>query len=106
MTLGSAPAAPLLRDRLDHWARVRPADVAVSFGDRAFTWEQWRQRVLRLTGALRAAGVTAGDRIATFDLSHQLPQNRAYRTDSGTFPPWSSGNYLSVVTTFSSLYRL
>ena len=70
MTVASAPAATLLRDRLDHWARVRPADVAVSFGDQAFTWEQWRQRVLRLTGALRAAGVTAGDRIATFDLNH------------------------------------
>jgi acyl-CoA synthetase (AMP-forming)/AMP-acid ligase II len=64
------PAATLLRDSLDHWARVRPAAPAMTFGDRAFTWAQWRDRVLRLTGALRAAGVRAGDRLAVLDLNH------------------------------------
>jgi acyl-CoA synthetase (AMP-forming)/AMP-acid ligase II len=60
----------LLRDRLDHWADVRPDDLAVTFGEQAFTWGQWRDRVLRLTGSLRGAGVRAGDRIAVLDLNH------------------------------------
>jgi len=60
----------LLRDRFDHWARLRPDDLALAFGEQAFTWGQWRDRVLRLTGALRAAGVRAGDRIAVLDLNH------------------------------------
>jgi len=60
----------LLRDRLDHWARLRPDDLALTFGEQAFTWGQWRMRVLRLTGALRSAGVRAGDRIAVLDLNH------------------------------------
>ncbi len=62
--------APFLRDRLDHWARVRPEATAMTFGDQSFTWEQWRQRILRLTGALRTAGVRAGDRLAVLDLNH------------------------------------
>jgi acyl-CoA synthetase (AMP-forming)/AMP-acid ligase II len=76
MTPPSAPAATdlpmavLLRDRLDHWARVRPDDTAVTFGARTFTWGQWRQRILRLAGALRGAGVRHGDRLAVLDLNH------------------------------------
>lgn len=64
------PTATLLRDRLDHWARLRPDDLAMTFGEQVFTWGQWRQRILRLTGALRAAGVRAGDRLAVLDLNH------------------------------------
>jgi acyl-CoA synthetase (AMP-forming)/AMP-acid ligase II len=60
----------LLFDRLGHWASLRPDDVAVTFGEQAFTWRQWRDRVLRLTGALRDAGVRTGDRIAVLDLNH------------------------------------
>ncbi len=60
----------MLRDRLDHWARVRPGDIAMTFGAQTFTWAQWRQRILRLTGALRAAGVRRGDRLAVLDLNH------------------------------------
>jgi acyl-CoA synthetase (AMP-forming)/AMP-acid ligase II len=63
-------AAPLLSDRLDHWARVRPDAAAITFGERTLTWGQWRQRILRLTGALRASGIGAGDRIAVLDLNH------------------------------------
>ena len=70
MTLPSAPTATLLRDRLDHWARVRPEAAAITFGDQAFTWSQWRRRILRLTGALRDAGVRAGARLAVLDLNH------------------------------------
>ncbi|MBV9450372.1 MAG: AMP-binding protein [Streptosporangiaceae bacterium] len=61
---------PLLRDPLDHWAKVRPDAVAMTFGEQAYTWEQWRQRILRLTGALREAGMRAGDRLAVLDLNH------------------------------------
>jgi acyl-CoA synthetase (AMP-forming)/AMP-acid ligase II len=60
----------LLSDRLDHWARVRPDAAAITFGERTFTWDQWRQRILRLTGALRASGIGAGDRVAVLDLNH------------------------------------
>jgi len=60
----------LLRDPLDHWARVRPDAAAITFGEVSYTWAQWRERILRLTGALRAAGVTAGDRLAVLDLNH------------------------------------
>jgi acyl-CoA synthetase (AMP-forming)/AMP-acid ligase II len=70
MTLPSAPAATALRDRLDHWARVCPEATAITFGTQSFTWEQWRQRILRLTGALRDTGVRAGDRLAVLDLNH------------------------------------
>ena len=63
MTLSPAPAATLLRDRLEHWARVRPDAIAMTFGEQTFTWVQWRQRILRLTGALRdvARPVLRGD---------------------------------------------
>jgi acyl-CoA synthetase (AMP-forming)/AMP-acid ligase II len=70
MTLSSAPAASLLRDRLDHWAQVRPDDTAMTFGPQAFTWGQWRERILRLADALRGAGVRGGDRLAVLDLNH------------------------------------
>ncbi|HUN31266.1 MAG TPA: AMP-binding protein [Trebonia sp.] len=70
MTLSSAPAATALRDRLDHWASVRPDDPAMTFGAQAFSWGQWRERILRLTGALREAGMRAGDRLAVLDLNH------------------------------------
>ena len=70
MTLSPAPAATLLRDRVDHWARVRPDAIAVTFGEQTFTWAQWRQRILRLSGALRDAGVRPGDRLAVVDLNH------------------------------------
>ena len=64
------PMAVLLRDRLDHWARVRPDDTAMTFGAQTFTWGQWHQRILRLAGALRDAGIRHGDRLAVLDLNH------------------------------------
>jgi acyl-CoA synthetase (AMP-forming)/AMP-acid ligase II len=62
--------ASLLRDRLDHWASARSGAPAMTFGEQTFTWQEWRQRILRLTGALRDAGVRAGDRLAVLDLNH------------------------------------
>jgi len=70
MTLSSVPAAVSLRDPLDHWATVRPDELAMTFGAHAFTWAQWRERILRLAGALRDAGVRGGDRLAVLDLNH------------------------------------
>jgi acyl-CoA synthetase (AMP-forming)/AMP-acid ligase II len=70
MTLSSAPAPILLRDRLDHWADVRPDNTAMTFGAQTFTWGQWRERILRLAGALHDAGVRCGDRLAVLDLNH------------------------------------
>jgi acyl-CoA synthetase (AMP-forming)/AMP-acid ligase II len=63
-------AGTLLGDRLDHWARLRPDAAAITFGERTLSWEQWRQRILRLAGALRASGIGAGDRVAVLDLNH------------------------------------
>ena len=60
----------LLRDPLDRWASVQPSAPAITFGTRTFTWAQWRERVLRLTGALRTAGVRSGDRLAVLDQNH------------------------------------
>jgi hypothetical protein len=51
MTRSSAPPAILLRDRLDHWADVRPDDTAMTVGAQTFTWGQWRERILRLASA-------------------------------------------------------
>jgi len=62
--------ASVLRDKLDQWAREFPDAGAMTFGDQDFTWAQWRQRILRLTGALRAAGIGPGDRVAVLDLNH------------------------------------
>jgi len=70
MTLSPAPVATLLHDPLDHWAQERPDDTAITFGAQSFTWGQWRERILRLTGALRDAGVGPGDRVAVLDLNH------------------------------------
>jgi len=72
MTLSPAPApaATRLHDPLDHWARVRPDDTAITFGAQTYTWAQWRSRISRLAGALRAAGVGRGDRLAVLDLNH------------------------------------
>jgi acyl-CoA synthetase (AMP-forming)/AMP-acid ligase II len=60
----------LLRDGLDQWAEERPYAPAMTFGERSFTWDQWRERILTLTGALRSSGVRAGDRLAVLDLNH------------------------------------
>jgi acyl-CoA synthetase (AMP-forming)/AMP-acid ligase II len=60
----------MLRDPLDHWTRERPDAIAIDFGDQSFTWRQWRERILRLTGALRSAGLSRGDRVAVLDRNH------------------------------------
>jgi len=65
-----APPPVRLRDRLDYWAMVRPDVTAVTFQDVSYTWAQWRRRILRLSSALRGAGLVRGDRIAVLDLNN------------------------------------
>lgn len=57
-------------DMLARWARERPDGLAVSFGETRRTWSQLVERVRRIAGGLRAAGLNPGDRIAVLDLNH------------------------------------
>src|SRR5262249_28596021 len=52
---------------VDRWAREKPTSLAVSYGQRSWTWAAWRERILRNAAAQRDAGVQAGDRIAFLD---------------------------------------
>ena len=50
-----------------------PGKTAVVCGDRRFTYAQFGERAGRLAGALREAGVKAGDRVAFLSLNcHRL----------------------------------
>jgi fatty-acyl-CoA synthase len=49
---------------LERSAAVFPERVAVVDGDRRVTWSELRERVRRLAGALQAAGIEKGDRVA------------------------------------------
>ncbi|MEU5262567.1 long-chain fatty acid--CoA ligase [Amycolatopsis sp. NPDC021455] len=64
------PRVRLFGELLAHWARERPADTALIFGDKAWTWAEFDERVRRLSGALAAAGVGRGDRVAFVDKNH------------------------------------
>ena len=60
----------LLNDGLAKVATAQPHEEAVAFGDIRLTWSQWDERVRRLTGALAAAGIRRGDRVAVIDRNH------------------------------------
>jgi acyl-CoA synthetase (AMP-forming)/AMP-acid ligase II len=60
----------LLGSFVDHWADATPDAEALSFGDRSWTWAQWRERIQKAAGGLVAAGVRGGDRIAFLDRNH------------------------------------
>jgi acyl-CoA synthetase (AMP-forming)/AMP-acid ligase II len=64
------PRVRLLGEVLAHWARERPDRPALTFGDRSWTWAEFDERVRRLSGALAAAGVGRGDRVAFVDKNH------------------------------------
>ncbi len=57
-------------DMLARWARERPDGLALAFGQTHRTWAQLSERVQRIAGGLRAAGLKPGDRIAVLDLNH------------------------------------
>ncbi|MDQ7809422.1 long-chain fatty acid--CoA ligase [Amycolatopsis sp. A133] len=64
------PRVRLFGELLAHWARERPGDTALIFGDRQWSWAEFDERVRRLSGALSAAGVGKGDRVAFLDKNH------------------------------------
>lgn len=64
------PPARLWTDRLQHWAQVQPDAHCVTYQEQRYTWSQWRERVHRLAGALQAAGVRRGDRVASLDMNN------------------------------------
>lgn len=60
----------LLADFVGKWAAETPDATAVTYGDRRWTWAEWHGRIERLAGALTAAGIGRGDRIAFLDKNH------------------------------------
>ncbi|MGD9532097.1 MAG: AMP-binding protein, partial [Pseudonocardia sp.] len=65
-----SPQPATYSDVLAGWEARRPDDVALSYAGTETTWARLADRVRRLAGALRAAGVGPGDRIAVLDLNH------------------------------------
>jgi acyl-CoA synthetase (AMP-forming)/AMP-acid ligase II len=57
----------LLGDILDRWAGATPDNEALTYLDRTWTWLELRDHIARLSGALSAAGIGKGDRIAFVD---------------------------------------
>lgn len=53
-----------------HWEATRPEAPAVSFGGTTHSWSRFARRIRQCAGALRAAGLGPGDRVAVLDLNH------------------------------------
>lgn len=58
-----------LTESLEYAVQSRPAHEATIFGERTRTWAQVADRVPRLAGGLRSAGVVPGDRVAVLALN-------------------------------------
>jgi acyl-CoA synthetase (AMP-forming)/AMP-acid ligase II len=58
------PTAEFLFDWTARWAVETPDAPAFTYLGHEWTWAQWNERVRRGAGALRAAGIKRGDRIA------------------------------------------
>lgn len=69
-TDATTPVTQTLAGFVEHHAQCRPDDTALHFGDRQWTWAQWASRIRRAAGALRAAGVQRGERVAFLDKNH------------------------------------
>ena len=50
-----------------NWARTSPDSAALTLGDTTLSWGELYERSQRVAGALEAAGVEAGDRVAFLD---------------------------------------
>ncbi|MFC0540910.1 AMP-binding protein [Kutzneria chonburiensis] len=59
--------ARLLPGLVEHWAEAKPDAEAISYEGQSYTWAQWWDRIQRVAGALRAAGIGRGDRVAYLD---------------------------------------
>lgn len=55
-----------------NWARLRPDAPAIVFDDETTTWREYDEQVDRWAHALRAAGVTGGDRVGLY--MHNRPE--------------------------------
>lgn len=66
----SDPPEPLLFDFIKANAAIGPDSTAVRYAGRAFTWAQWRDRILRLAHRLSEAGIHRGCRVAFIDKNH------------------------------------
>jgi len=62
--------AGLITDDVLRWAEETPDAVAMSYEGIDHTWAQWAERVRRVSGALLAAGLGRGDRVAFLDKNH------------------------------------
>ncbi len=73
MTTTDAPASQagphprVVSDIVRHWATTTPDAEAVAYEGSSWTWAQWDDRVRRVSGALAAAGIGRGDRVAFVD---------------------------------------
>jgi acyl-CoA synthetase (AMP-forming)/AMP-acid ligase II len=61
---------PRIYGIVEHWLAEAPDREALACGDRHWSWRELDERVRRAAGALHAAGVRAGDRIAVVDKNH------------------------------------
>lgn len=60
----------LLSDSLAQAAQRQPDAEAIAFEGLRLSWAEWHERVQHTTGALAAAGVGRGDRVAVVDRNH------------------------------------
>ncbi|MFD9888950.1 long-chain-fatty-acid--CoA ligase [Amycolatopsis sp. NPDC059027] len=67
MTAAAPPEAEFITDALAHWAEVKPDAEALAYGGNRWSWAQWYDRVRRVAGALKRAGIGHGDRVAFLD---------------------------------------
>ncbi|MCP9486864.1 MAG: long-chain-fatty-acid--CoA ligase [Gaiellaceae bacterium MAG52_C11] len=59
-----------LYDLVGRWAAETPERTALEFGESRWTWRELDERSRRSAGALRAAGVQPGDRVAFLEKNH------------------------------------
>jgi len=57
-------------DVFRRWERETPDVEAVRYGEQAWTWAQWGERIRRAAQAQVAAGLRPGDRVAFLDRNH------------------------------------
>ena len=67
---GTSATTETLIGLVEHNARSRPDDIAIHYGDRQWSWAEWMLRIRHAAGALRAAGIARGDRVAFLDKNH------------------------------------
>ncbi len=65
-----APAPRLLTDRLDFFAHATPDADAILFGERRWSYAEWRDDIRAVAAALQDAGIGPGDHVAVLDKNH------------------------------------